>query len=656
MPKRIVFLRERGTGLASSFPLNLIGSQYTVPLPILGYANFRESSENLTSKIHPTYVMSFHFGHPVNTKFRHSISPRVTDKGLSLLRAKPCDIQLSIVPQVVQPGYASYIMNLPAFMLATIAQEPVPIINDRGYPTPETRVTIPIALPPLIYSFNKPPTDSKKARILVHSVESSGKGNKSVYTTTMPTLNIIRSLVEDGVDQKTSHIHGTVNIDAMKMVIVIRRVLSAFLITHVYSAFRHELEVPEKEEECTTDSNKRRKIGEVTQTGDDDSTALSLIGDTDELGRDMSNKPRSKNCIKLTHAKPSEEQVHMWGAMDQIPNASGLYVPYVKELAIDDQLTVPELFNDYFLKSLSNNVDGMVIKYSELKSAWGLIEGTDFGRVVTHICKCIDIALRAQATVFLIFTNSIYEGTVISGTGYSIGIRNEIYRPLIFRDLQILVRDSSMHNKSIQRINDMVMPNVTEVRSMRELSNILSGVVLSENEKHEIVEEAYHLAFQQTYWSISPHYIKIMLDLILDADKHIQTNYPMHPKYLFHTGREELVMCAFGHFAPTFLIPNGQVTPLIADDPPKNLLVRSVTVDTAVSDMKYIYGTGAITNNIMNLATKHKDIPIRSVNKLEVWTALKKLYDMMKPAEITMTSVGTKATAIGGDITDDIFG
>jgi len=587
------------------------------------------SRETAIATSRTTYRMSLYFAHPTDSRTNQVVSSAVKDRGLSLLRAKPCDVQISVLPAIVQRGYASYTKNLPAFMFATMAQKPVAIAN-RGYPITTVPDTLPWKLPSLIYDFSQPPRDNVIEGLMTHSTLVTGRKNKSFVMTNV-TLEKIQDLVRTHptINSKTPHVINTVNLDAMKMVFVIGRVLSAFLLTHVYAAVRHDSD-PTMSSGGSTETSKKRKLSTTSFVAyvSDRTLDEDPVGDDAEADVEATPDPDPTTEIVLRRAKPTPVSDDRWGPSESIPNTSGLYVPYVKDLAVGETITVPALFASTFIRALSSESHGMFEQIERLRSAWGIIATTELGLEITHLCKCIDIALQAQAYVYPIYSNNVYEGTVICGAGYSVNVRGRTMTPMPYEQLQELVRESSAHSRSLREIADLVGDGTSfaNIGTMRQLSTIVKGKELDEMSKQSIVKAAHHLSFRAKYKSTNPTNIVWMLEHLLDPERHIESDVPMHPSFLFSTNRVELVLSAFGHQAPTFMIPNGAVCGLVGDTPPRNLHVRTVGTSSAILDMKYIVEKGQITNNMSNLSSKHIDQSLNGRNKVAVWNLLRDLY------------------------------
>jgi hypothetical protein len=574
--------------------------------------------------------MPIYLAHSANTDSAKAVSQTVKDRGLMYMRAKPCDVQVAVISLVTQFGYACYIRNLPAFMAATATGKVVRIDN-RGYPINAEFPQLPWKLPKVIYDFDKALSDRTKDELQAHSYEVQGRGRKIAYVMHNVSIEKVRSLVRSGVNTRTMHVIGTVNIDALKAVLIIRQILSLFLLTHVYPAMRHTDTITlrnEGNELFEEPPSKKRKADTMKESSMTAKASQAPAKRGEE--RDSGDSDNRDDTIELKRAKPTQRTDEgRWGSVEHMPNASGVYVPFVRELAVSDTITLPTLLSTTFIKCLSDTTQGMVQQLRYLRAAWGVISTTDVGHEISHLSKCIDIAIQAQAIVYPIYAGTIYEGSIISGASFSIGIGEKVYEPLAYERLQDEVRKSSMHTRSINEISallgndDKGQPYVYS--SIRELSAIAKERPIDEFQRQEMVKLAYNLCFDNRYWSTSPRYIEKALDLLLEPTR-ISNDIPMNPKYMFSVDPIECVLSAFGHQSFTFMIPNGSRTELGVGQPPKNFHVRTIAVESAVLDMKYMLENGYVTNNVQNLSSKHRDIPLKGDVKQGIWKALKEVY------------------------------
>lgn len=623
--------------------------------------------ETVTTTTH-TISMSLYFAHKPNSTTAQTVSSSVLDKGLSLLKADPHEV--TVLPYVfkIQPAYASYITHLPYFLKATIGQKNV-LISQSFPGLPRFEPMLELSYPPLIYDFNQAVRDTTMKELTKHSVTVVDARSKNfTFVMQSPTKALIKELLKMDIQPQhnTRHAINTVNLDAMKSVLFLERLTDAFLRTHKYPAYRSSEDI--QATPMVTDNTER--AAKRQRTGNDDNGPDTCVLNPevedgvltkDEFEALMKDNLRPLSTIRLYVAKYREENPYTekWGPVDTIPNADGLFFPYVRDLAIPDSRTVPEVVSKYFLKSLGQDLDSSYTSFKQLKSSWGLIKTTDFGFMLSHMYKVIHTALQCQACVYPVFTGSVYEGCVMWGSGYAICMNDRVYRPMAYDELQNVVADSSMHSKSITKIKSMLSEDgkaeFSNCQTIRGLSHIVQKEVFDVGSRSELVKVANHLCYSNKYWSTNKTNIEKALYMIASYEdtNEINADVPMHPSAIFSDDLIESVLSAFGHQAPSFLIPNGRQLDLKSgSEPPKSFLVRTISLKQAVHDMNYIIEEGTITNNNSQLSSKHQDKSLNGQDKREVWDQLCSMYDKFnkKPSAKNETCVSGKAKGLDFDL------
>lgn len=609
--------------------------------------------------------MSLYFAYKSNNTTEQTVSAALRDRGLSLIKAKPWDVSVTSFVASNQPAYASYTKSLPYYMKATSEQRNT-LITTVFPALPKFPKSVGWKLPSLIYDYSARLRDRQVEVLRTHSTSvTDGRSKFPTYVMKEPTPELIQELLamETKPLLNTRHVIGTVNLDACKVVMFLERLTSGFLLTHGYPAFRTIEDLnPTFTDDRIVPALKKRKVATdryLACAQDPEKYTMDLT--PDELRSMKAESEASVSTIRLYTAKFTPPNSHVpWGPMSHLPNAEGLYFPYVNDLSVSDSTTVPFVVQHYFMKCLGPNLVTASKSLMQLKSAWGLIKDTELGHEVSHLYKCIHIALECQAAVYPVYTNSIYEGCVIWGSGYAICIEDTVYKPIAYDKLQTVVQDTSMHSKALSEIKEMLPIDKTEAfdecRSIRELSHIVREVELDATGREKIVRAAHRLCYPNKYWSSKQRYVKMALDMILHWSKpeDIDVSVPMHPSMLFSNKMEEVVLSAFGHQAPSFMIPNGRTINLVeGTDPPVHLLVRMVGLKEAVLDMEYLLENESITNNNSNLSSKHRDSAYNGVDKKEVWDKLcgiAKNYSQKPAAEkVGSTTLGNVSGGIEFD-------
>jgi hypothetical protein len=224
-----------------------------------------------------------------------------------------------------------------------------------------------------------------------------------------------------------------------------------------------------------------------------------------------------------------------------------------------------------------------------------------------------------------------------------------------YRELIKEVGVNSAHSKSLAKLCGILRVNdLNNIKTMRELAIFVNSTDTNETNRNEIIQAAMTLSFPNKYWSTSVINVKKALELINDPDATIPVDMPLHPTALFSSDRLELIMYAFGHQAFTFMIPNSTKIQLSANEPPKNLHIRTITTQTAVQDMKYVMENGFITNNPTNLSSRHRDTPVKGREKGEMWKLLGRVCKS-ETVNVATKPSSPKGNSGGGSIEDDLW-
>jgi hypothetical protein len=347
--------------------------------------------------------------------------------------------------------------------------------------------------------------------------------------------------------------------------------------------------------------------------------------------------------LHLHKAKPTTLSTLPWGDSSSVPDADGLYFAYAEPLASPDRDTVPQLIERYFLKSFGRDGPTQLKAGMEIRKAWGIVATTLSGSCLAHLAKVIDIALQAQATVFPIFQSGVYEGCVLSGSGYHVHIGEKVWAPLSAEELKKVVRDNDSQEKALSNISAVVAEDISDVTSMRELHRILLQKSLSADERDQVLSNAKQLRFNQKYWSVNATTIETMLQTLQSTTQEESEleHQPLHPSALFSTDWTTLVLASFGHSAPA---PNISAAPKLHikgdSKPPTCLAVRSADLVDAVREWKQLPETKYCTNNPSNLSRKFQCRSFTGKEKVQVWNAMKKYCN---------SGVGVKESVGEGD-------
>lgn len=579
---------------------------------------------------------TLYFGHPNNGA--RTVAPALEARNIDMLRAAPCDINIIVIPEAKQAAFSSYISFLPAFIMAYFKRVTLstrlpcfPIM------TPVDKF-IPFVMPPLIVDFAKP-LSTENTNILSEigfdQITIQNKKTAMVF----PTYNLdqLRQILNMGANTITPTTVNSVNGDAARIVILLLKICSGFFLAHNYPAYSdedHPITDPEMDKSFERSEKRKRPVDDDDGRETTPTTASPAVVEPDENDSSTSTSVTSKEII-LYRAKPPRIDTNCWGDATQIPSGSGIILPYIPDLATYDRNTVPAVIRQFFFLCLGSTVNEAIVMYDKLCSAWGIIHRTEAGNVLSHLFRVIEIALQSQSRAYPLFSGSTYNGCILSGARFKLYVRGQVYKPASYDQLQESLSCLKLHTSVLQHIAALsgVMDHsqVTDVTSMRQLSNTLMGCETSEDSRDKIKREVVHLSFPQKFWGINPFTLNRMFDLLGAIGTEIPHDVPMHPHHIFERDRVASVLSAFGYMAPTFLIPSSPSIGLVRSaSAPHCFAVRTVALNSAITDMHSVLKTKKITNNPANLSKAHQDRSYNGADKTNIWKGLVDLVNSQR--------------------------
>lgn len=576
-----------------------------------------------------------------------------------MLRAAPHQVGAIARPLVTQHGYASYISHLPAFLKAYNDKRVTPI-DKQGYPAAlSLNDCISIGNPPLVIDFNGP-VPSKHVddlnkigfeRIKVHRVDNIIQ----FPSVTFEQARIVRNM---NPNLTTPAPVNTVNLQSFESWILVLRVVSNLLRAHTYPAFADDDHQVDDLDDLTEDLLKRK--AEVTLQNAPKRVRMEagVTVNPDEIDMEDVADVIGESApvpaeIELRRAKPPSDTRIPWGTQDEIPNTSGYFFPYVPELCSYDTLTVPALIDEYLIQSLGDKPERQIERMDRIRSAWGLIGKTDAGNVMAHMCKVIQLALRAQGRAFPIVNEGIYQGCILSGARMFIGMNGVIYRPLPFGKLQEEAGSYHMHSIVLDKIIEVCDDDdMRESRpeTMRELRKLLLECNLTEEERDEVRRLAVHLHFKRDkYLSMNPQTLMAVMRDISSLDDTEDLQLPLHHSALFSRDKIFVSLSAFGYQAPSFMIDNCPKVSMKQAKAPQTLVIRQKPLQAASTDWKNMLETMEMRNNPRNLSRANKDRSIVGNDKNVLWGEIVKLATSRGGADPDKEKGGVQLEAQPGD-------
>lgn len=598
--------------------------------------------------------MPLYLGHK-NTRGL-SVSPALQSLGIDMLRAPPSKVGCIARPLIVQTGYASYISHLPAFLQAYCKQEVIPL-DKSGFPTLlPIDMCLPLQPPSLVVDF-KGPIPSKHIEDLNEIGFERIRVQRSDNIIRFPSIDYTeaRKIRNMNPNQTTPAPVNTVNLQSFESWVLAIRVLSNFLLAHTYPAFTDDEHAVDDFDELTNELGKRKADAILQNSPKRVRQEAGVETNPDEIDLEMEEETETQNIdVVLRKAKPPRKDVRGWGASEAIPNTSGLFFPFVPELSSYDTTTVPDLIERYFVQCLGDKPEHQVDRMDKIRSAWGIIGQTDAGNEIAHLCKIVSLCLTAQARAFPVISDKVYQGCMMSGGRFFVGIHGHVFRPLTFEKLQEEAGSYHLHSTVLLQILGILSGAGNKITqkpgSMRSLRKLLLDSRTTEEQRDEIRRLAVHLHFSNDkFLAMNAQSIQKVIDEIGTPEDGETEELPLHHSALFSQDSLFVALSSFGYQAPSFMIDNCPKISLKSSKPPNTLVIRQKTLELAVVDWKTMLETKEIRNNPRNLSRANRDRSMVGNDKIVLWGRLNEIASEGGGVGVDSSGVGMGNLEIDDD-------
>jgi hypothetical protein len=509
-----------------------------------------------------------------------------------LLRLNPFEVTKDVIVRYRQPAYCNYINFLPSYMAATFTKSRMPLVNPFNPVTYKIDRLLPIKLPALATNFSGPiPPAIKNSLIEKGYTEATVKGQRVLIFETVDNV-LIELLRNNGANPISVCPGNSINISTIPVIVTVRRILSAFLQTHSYPAFRDENQLNDVTGlEAGSAKGKRKVVSGDFAVEDAPPARKRGPGASESVDDDVVMEETPASDL-ISVALPQTIK-HGWKEdEDDLVTTGGLFFHYIPDLAHPDHRTLPSVMSQHFIGCFGSNKNEALEQIKVLRERWGNVSDTELGKELTHLCAVIDIGLRAQARIIPIYSAGVYNGAILSGVGYTIAINRKVYEPL---DMTALGADLNRHSGNAGYLEAIAnccgatgedRDTVTDSRTFWELKDAVEGMNITENDRDEIVKLAQKLNFKR-HWALNDTIIVNALRLAASTDD--IKDVPIHPSVLFSSDRLTLVWSGFGFNAPSCNFIGGPVVDLRKSKSASGSISwKTVPLPQALADLQQI--------------------------------------------------------------------
>lgn len=258
----------------------------------------------------------------------------------------------------------------------------------------------------------------------------------------------------------------------------------------------------------------------------------------------------------------------------------GLILKFNHRLALPDPNYIGDVIGRRFLAALGETIEDQSDGLMLLKTGLSGLRLTRCGDELTHLYRCLDVALDCYSGCIPIFSEGgVYEGCVISGgPGATITLNGQSFPFLPLEQLKSEFLNVSEHTIALNFIKSLIPSDdakarIGSVTSMTDLRALIINLPFSSDDRDSIIRKAAHLNFFVSEpWSINPNNISRCMSLISDFST-LDASHPISRLALFSGDKVLVALSCFGEKSvPSWDIPNGTKCRLVKPNPPTPLV------------------------------------------------------------------------------------
>lgn len=518
--------------------------------------------------------MPVYFGHDITRRGEKKVdvSDSLKKVGIELLRAAPSQVVVTVLPFVTSPVWSMFIASLSALLLSLSVGTPISL-NLAGYRIDHRHPSrFPYTLPRIsIEVTNKGPKQLEW--LMENGFEEQEIRGKAYFICEEPSHDSLRSLLDgsSSVDYNDRNYVPlrTANISSLLVVSEMVNTLSYLLQVLQMRLFdelpqRSDIMGPEDEvgeliESMQVDSADKPVPTSRKQV----SSGLSELGKLFSHFSDFLKGPSKSDMVTATTLSPLRTFVSLDVALTHTEHVSGTFLRYVPDLSEDDPTGVIQFFSRYLRRSLGLTTTEICERLDDYRASWGILKSTEVGHILSHLVKCMEIAIEAHCGLTAIFDSEVYEGCVLKGSGYSLNFRNSNFLPLSPVELNDELDTVETNRRLLKKLYDLVDSAVesfkgTDLTNPTKLRSLLLVCSFTDSEKTTVLDLVGRIRFTQKKWPVTLTNIMRFLDILSKSLDDIDFETPLGPEAMFSTDPIEVAMSCFkdGSF-PSFRHPSG---------------------------------------------------------------------------------------------------
>jgi hypothetical protein len=359
----------------------------------------------------------------------------------------------------------------------------------------------------------------------------------------------------------------------------------------------------------------------------------------------------------VVYAKPSGRPSSVnFGGPGGCPQLPGLVFPYFKGMTRPDFTTIRECFVNFFFRLFGNDFESCKANLLEIKRGVNNLSNTEGGMEITHAMKGVELALRTQTRLYLVFDKG-YRGFVLLGAHFSVWDGSMWIDPVSPEKIDVELSRMDTHKISISAICEMLSKveisrskiavdiGPEEIDCAAALIRELSIRDFTDyKETAEFDKNLQGLIWKTPYTQLSPDTFLTFLNAFFSGDEVELKDSPVYIPSCQAPVTDRLfqLLARFGPDAPSLWNARGEVISVISrqskkgkekeglEQPavPKEIIILPKPILIAMKDWQKVIKDAAVSFNYKERARGHRGHVVSSESmKEKIWKALQSGLD-----------------------------
>lgn len=384
----------------------------------------------------------------------------------------------------------------------------------------------------------------------------------------------------------------------------------------------------------------------------------------------------------VVYAKPSgRPSITNYGGPGNCPELPGLVFPYFKGMTRPDFTTIRECFVNFFFRLFGNDFESCKGQLLQIKRGINNLCNTEAGMEITHVMKGIDLALKTQTRLYLVFDHG-YRGFVLLGAHFSVWDGSTWVDPVSPEEVKKELYRMDTHNISISRIADLlsgleITSSKTKVdvtpEEISSCARLIKEMSIRDFEEYPDADEfdrhLQGLIWKTPFIQLSPDTFLTFLAKFFTEEPFVLTDEAIYIPSCKSPLKEKLfqLLARFGPDSPSLWNTRGEIISVIApreskkgkekadiEKPsvPKEIIILPKPVLVAYKDWQRILKDGAVSFNYKERAKQHRGHVVTSESmRGKIWEVLQ---EGLSKAEVSGSGEPSKKKQkIGGVMSVD---